>query len=563
MSGKRRGSAWLGTFVLFVTGLLLAAPGALAAQQIITTSGPLNNIYLNDNTGCQVTHTGDTENEFFGDTDPGACGTFLAVPGEGGPTVYGPDVPSGNDRTPYTLVSQSAVSGSGTSADPFRVTTVVDAGSTGLRITQVDSYVVGQEFWRTSVTLHNSAIDDQTVNLYRAADCFLQNSDEGKGFFQPATGGIFCAENANNSPQGRIEGFSPDQSGTHYIESDFQIVWDAIDGTDFPDTCDCDVFQDNGMGLSWALTVPGDAGGDITRSFANTFSPTGTIPDTTPPDTTITNGPPEGSTTNDTTPTFEFTSSEANSTFECSIDGGPFQGCSSPDTIGPLADGQHTLQVRATDAAGNVDQSPASRTFTVQAPPRQPKCHGEFATIVGTAHADLLHGTSAADVFVARRGNDIILAGDGDDIVCAAKGNDTVRGGDGDDILGGGKGGDTVRGGEGNDEARGKRGNDTVGGGKGDDVLGGGRGDDTVRGGGGDDVVRGKRGDDVLGGGEGDDRIFGAGGADQLFGAAGSDFLGGGDQDDALHGGSGADTCEGGKGDDSFSGCESGHGAGP
>lgn len=57
-----------------------------------------------------------------------------------------------------------------------------------------------------------------------------------------------------------------------------------------------------------------------------TVSVTVTCVDTTPPNTTITGGP-DGS-TNDNTPTFTFTSSEAGSTFECSIGGG-FVPCTS------------------------------------------------------------------------------------------------------------------------------------------------------------------------------------------------------------------------------------------
>ena len=42
-----------------------------------------------------------------------------------------------------------------------------------------------------------------------------------------------------------------------------------------------------------------------------------------PPDTTITSGPPAA--TNDPTPTFSFSSSEAGSTFECKLDSGPME----------------------------------------------------------------------------------------------------------------------------------------------------------------------------------------------------------------------------------------------
>jgi len=82
-------------------------------------------------------------------------------------------------------------------------------------------------------------------------------------------------------------------------------------------------------------------------------------------------GPSEGGTTNDDTPTFKFSSSEAGSTFECRVDSGAFAACSSPHTTSALSDGEHTFEVRAIDPAGNVDPTPASRTFTVDttAPP--------------------------------------------------------------------------------------------------------------------------------------------------------------------------------------------------
>jgi CSLREA domain-containing protein len=89
--------------------------------------------------------------------------------------------------------------------------------------------------------------------------------------------------------------------------------------------------------------------------------------DATAPETQIDSGPAAGSTTDDSTPTFGFSASEAGSTFECRTDGGAFAACSSAHTTAALADGQHTFEVRATDAVGNTDGSPAARTFTVDA----------------------------------------------------------------------------------------------------------------------------------------------------------------------------------------------------
>ena len=89
----------------------------------------------------------------------------------------------------------------------------------------------------------------------------------------------------------------------------------------------------------------------------------GATTDTTPPDTTITSGP--SGATNDHTPTFEFSSSETGSTFECKLDAGDWGSCSTPHTTGELSDGEHTFEVQAIDGVGNVDPTPASRTFTV------------------------------------------------------------------------------------------------------------------------------------------------------------------------------------------------------
>jgi Zn-dependent metalloprotease len=89
--------------------------------------------------------------------------------------------------------------------------------------------------------------------------------------------------------------------------------------------------------------------------------------DTDPPEATITSGP--SGTTDDSTPTFGFSSDEPGSTFECRVDGVPFAACTSPHTTAVLALGAHTFEVQATDLAGNTQATPASRGFTVVSPP--------------------------------------------------------------------------------------------------------------------------------------------------------------------------------------------------
>src|SRR5881394_1686378 len=89
--------------------------------------------------------------------------------------------------------------------------------------------------------------------------------------------------------------------------------------------------------------------------------------DIQPPDTTIQSGP-----TGVVSPqnvSFTFTASEAGSSFECSIDSGTYSACSSPKSYPSLATGPHTFRVRAVDAVGNQDATPAVRSFEVAKPP--------------------------------------------------------------------------------------------------------------------------------------------------------------------------------------------------
>lgn len=70
------------------------------------------------------------------------------------------------------------------------------------------------------------------------------------------------------------------------------------------------------------------------------------------------------------TKTFVLTANKP-ATFRCSIDGRPFVSCPSTYTTPALPDGTHTLRVRAVDAAGNVDSTPASSTWTISTVPHE------------------------------------------------------------------------------------------------------------------------------------------------------------------------------------------------
>jgi hypothetical protein len=85
--------------------------------------------------------------------------------------------------------------------------------------------------------------------------------------------------------------------------------------------------------------------------------------DTQAPDTSITSSPPALSISVDAE--FEFSSNEAPVSYECALDTESFTPCMAGYTLAP---GDHTLRVRAVDAAGNTDPSPAEYQWTVRLP---------------------------------------------------------------------------------------------------------------------------------------------------------------------------------------------------
>jgi hypothetical protein len=105
-----------------------------------------------------------------------------------------------------------------------------------------------------------------------------------------------------------------------------------------------------------ALDAAGNLGPIVTRSF--------TV-DTVPPKVSVSSGPANGSTSHNHTPSFQFTASEAGVKFQGQLDGGGFAACTSPFSPSPLADGQHSFQVMATDRAGNVGPT-VTRSWTLE-----------------------------------------------------------------------------------------------------------------------------------------------------------------------------------------------------
>lgn len=251
--------------LLVAAGGVYAADTAYAAETgVIESAGPLSRIATSPDLNCAVDHVGDSSAEFYGGT---ACATLVAVDG----ILYGPaDIPAGSGagpRTPFTPVSQAGPAGTGSLTDPWKVTTVVALGEIGLRLTQVDTYVTGQESYTTTLTLDNSGTAARDVLVYRAGDCYVADSDSGKGHLSDAA--VACVAESGRVEQW-IPSFSPYAAARY--EAGYAEVWSLIGRQQpFPNTCRCEETIDNGGGLSWSLSVPAGAGRRVAHQTA--FSP--------------------------------------------------------------------------------------------------------------------------------------------------------------------------------------------------------------------------------------------------------------------------------------------------
>jgi hypothetical protein len=179
---------------------------------------------------------------------------------------------------------------------------------------------------------------------------FVTNgTTDGPAIYGTGTGWTETGITWNNRP-GRTSGAVDDKgavSASQYLEFDVTSLVTA-----------------NGL-RSFEVAATSADGLDANSKEAATNRPqlVITASDAVLPDTTINNGPT--GTINSSSATFQFSSSEPDSTFECKLDTGAFEACTSPKDYTGLSEGSHTFTVKATDPAGNTDQTPDSRTWTI------------------------------------------------------------------------------------------------------------------------------------------------------------------------------------------------------
>jgi hypothetical protein len=360
-----------GVAALAALAVLACRPAVgAAAQKVIESPGsPLSSIYIDSDLACQVHAAGDAGLSFLGGTEPGSCGTFLAY-AEGefqiheteGRHVWGPSAEGAHAELKFEPKEQT-LTGKGTASEPFVVTTVVSAiepveeeFEPVAELIETDSYVAGQDFYTTKISIKNLLFEALEGALYHAGDCHLSGFAAGYGAADvPETGAVACTIDPNDSPSARVMALTP--SGTtggatapHFIESLFANVWADVnkEATQFPDTVASATDEDNGMGLSWPIALAARVNTPVvgaTVSFKTTISPS------SPPTSSSTAGACVSS------GLVPITVSAANGAkaVDYVLDGGPEQsiatGLGGQATIA-LTPGQHTLEYWGEDQTG-------------------------------------------------------------------------------------------------------------------------------------------------------------------------------------------------------------------
>ncbi|MEO8348705.1 MAG: hypothetical protein ABI610_07320, partial [Acidobacteriota bacterium] len=234
----------------------LSAAGAPALRVIAGT--PLT-VHVGDDMSFQVYNSAVPGS---GQIFPSSCattadmGVFVDMAG----VLYAPDFnnhPCGSATgsigtyTAWTPVSLSAVTGTGTAADPFRVVVVADAGTTGLRLTMTVSYVNGENFFRESYVFTSSS-GPLTFNVFTGADIYLASSDSGVPIFDATSSspggrsGSPCS-----SPSGYNILFIPLTPADRYAAREYSTVWFEIGAGSLSNTVTTGC-QDNGAALQWS-----------------------------------------------------------------------------------------------------------------------------------------------------------------------------------------------------------------------------------------------------------------------------------------------------------------------
>ena len=255
----------------------------LGAPATVTISGSPLTVVIGDDTSAQVYNSNvPGTGQFY----PPSCaagetadnGVFVSLGG----LIYGPDFdnhPCGsasNSYTPWSAVSMSPVTGTGTAGDPFTVVIVVDAGTTGLRLTETITYVNGAAQYDMALAFSNIGQNPLTWDTFTGADIYLADNDSGYGLLQGTSAGGRAADSSCVQLQYTIILLTPTPADRWSAEG-YSTVWSEISAGNLSNVIDATCL-DNGAAVQWTgRTLAPGAGLTIDSgvSFAGSAVPLG------------------------------------------------------------------------------------------------------------------------------------------------------------------------------------------------------------------------------------------------------------------------------------------------
>ena len=255
----------LGLACLVLASPALASKSPRVAPHVVTGGAPTTvtiasnplTIVIGSDTSAQVYNSNvpGTGQFYPPDCGPGETadnGIFASLNG----IVYGPNFdnhPCGsasNSYTPWTEVSMTPVTGTGTAGDPFTVVIVVTAGATGLQLTETITYIAGQPQYNASLAFSNVGQTPLTWDTFHGSDLYLADNDDGFGVLQGTSAGGRGANDSCQPLQYVILFLTPTPANRWSAEA-YGTVWDEISAGDLSNTVDSAVCQDNGAAVEW------------------------------------------------------------------------------------------------------------------------------------------------------------------------------------------------------------------------------------------------------------------------------------------------------------------------
>src|SRR6185312_8121676 len=223
-------------------------------------------------------------------------------------------------------------------------------------------------------------VTQQETQCEDAATAGLSSCTTGSG--DDDFDGTYALHQTQYGPEGVYKAPKADHGPVHYVHKGIGTATQTGNEND-TFTIDQSSKQDNDTGSGQTNTVQADCStsGNCTttqqttvngsttqdtqsgQNVSSSINCTGSDCTATPPPTpTITDGPPDPSDSSDAS--FSFTDADPTVTFQCQLDDGAYEDCTSPSTYGDLGDGQHTFNVKAKNTTGQ-ESDPASYTWTI------------------------------------------------------------------------------------------------------------------------------------------------------------------------------------------------------